>query len=71
MPGRVAKADKPEKQEKGSVKLPMKKPTIYEVLMAKLGREPTNAELKAEVERIKREAVDELASNGKLPHQRR
>jgi hypothetical protein len=49
----------------------MKRPTIYEALHAKLGRTPTNPEIKAEVERIKREAVEELARNGKLPHQRR
>lgn len=49
----------------------MRKPTIYEALRDKLGREPTNAELKADVERIKREAVEELASNGRLPHQRK
>ncbi len=30
----------------------MRKPTIYEALKAKLGREPSNAELKAEVKRI-------------------
>lgn len=29
-----------------------RQPTIYEVLKAKLGREPTNAELNAEVKRI-------------------
>lgn len=34
----------------------MKKPTIYEALKSKLKREPTNAELKAEVTRIIREA---------------
>ena len=32
------------------------KPTIYSVLKAKLGREPTNAELKADVQRILSEA---------------
>jgi hypothetical protein len=46
------------------------KPTIYEALVSKLGRVPTNAELKAEVARIKREAYEELATKGKLPHQR-
>lgn len=49
----------------------VRKPTIYEALREKLGREPTNAELKADVERIKREAYEEMASHGKLPHQRR
>lgn len=38
----------------------MIKPTIYEALRDKLGREPTNAELKADVERIKSETVVEL-----------
>lgn len=48
----------------------MKKPTIYQALWIKLGREPTNMELKADVERIKREAIEELARAGKLRHQR-
>jgi len=47
------------------------KPTIYEALVSKLGRIPTNAELKAEVERIKREAYEEAATKGKLRHQRK
>jgi hypothetical protein len=47
------------------------RPTIYEDLHSKLGRTPTNAELKAEVERIKREAYEEVASRGGLPHQRK
>lgn len=46
------------------------KPTIYVALAAKLGRTPTNSELRAEVERIKREAVAELAAAGRLPWQR-
>lgn len=49
----------------------MRKPSIYEALVTKLGRTPTNAEIKADVERIKREAIAELASKGKLPFQRR
>jgi hypothetical protein len=49
----------------------MIKPTIYEALALKLGRIPTNAELKADVERIKTEVLIELASKGKLPFQRR
>ena len=49
----------------------MHKATIYEALEAKLGRTPTNAELKAEVERIKTEALVDLASKGKLAFQRR
>ncbi len=48
----------------------MRKPTIYEALRHKLGREPTNAELKADVQRIKRDALVEVASRGGLPHQR-
>jgi len=49
----------------------MKKPTIYEALRAKLGREPTNAELKVEVRRILDEGFQELANKGKLPRQRK
>jgi hypothetical protein len=46
------------------------RPTIYEALAAKLGRTPTNAELRAEIDRIKEEALIELASKGKLKFQR-
>lgn len=35
------------------------KPTIYEALREKLGREPTRAELVADVRRILREAVEQ------------
>lgn len=49
----------------------MHKPTIYEALCVKLGHIPTNAELKADVERIKREALEELATKGKLKFQRK
>ena len=49
----------------------MKNPTIYEALKAKLGREPTNAELKADVQRILTDGTRELAEKGKLRHQRR
>ena len=49
----------------------MRKPTIYEALEIKLGRAPTNAELKADVERIKTEALQELAAKGKLRFQRK
>lgn len=45
--------------------------TIYDALALKLGREPTNAELKAEVERIKEDALVEAAAAGKLSWQRR
>ena len=47
------------------------KPTIYEALCVKLGREPTNAELKADVKRILAESLVERATKGKLPHQRK
>ena len=47
------------------------KPTIYEALRAKLGRNPTNAELKADVSRIKEEALIDTARRGKLSHQRK
>ncbi len=49
----------------------MRKPTIYEALCAKLGREPTNAEIKADIARIFSEGRVELAMKGKLPHQRK
>ncbi len=44
--------------------------TIYEALKAKLGREPTHAEIKADVKRIMRETLVEMAEQGKLTHQR-
>lgn len=47
-----------------------RKPTIYEALFAKLGREPTNAELKADVQRILTEGTIERAERGQLRHQR-
>lgn len=49
----------------------MRKPAIYEVLKEKLGREPANAELIADVHRIRTEALVEQAEKGKLPHQRK
>ena len=49
----------------------MRKPTIYEALRDKLQREPTNAELRAEVSRIKESALVEMATQGRLRHQRR
>ncbi len=48
-----------------------RKPTIYEALKAKLGREPSNAELKADVQRILTEGTIERAMAGRLPHQRK
>jgi hypothetical protein len=48
-----------------------RKPTIYEALQGKLGRNPTNAELKADVERIKGEGYAMAAAGGKLRHQRK
>lgn len=48
-----------------------RKPTIYEALRAKLGREPSNAELTADCKRILQDGLIELAEAGKLKHQRR
>ena len=48
-----------------------RKPTIYEALKAKLGREPTNDELCADCKRIIGEALVERAEAGKLAHQRK
>jgi hypothetical protein len=45
--------------------------TIYQALCVKLGRVPTDAEIKADVDRIKREALVDLANKGKLPFQRK
>jgi len=45
--------------------------TIWNALARKLGRQPTNAEAKAEIKRILQEALVERAGKGKLPHQRR
>ena len=44
--------------------------SIADVLGRKLGRAPTNAELKAEVQRIMDESLVAEATQGKLPHQR-
>ena len=49
----------------------MRKPTIYEVLRDKLGREPTHAELCADVQRILDESLIARATQGKLVHQRK
>jgi hypothetical protein len=45
--------------------------SIYMALEEKIGRTPTHAELKAEVQRIKTEALIEMANKGKLKFQRR
>ena len=45
----------------------MRKPTIYEALRAKLGREPSHAELVADVKRI----LADGAERGKLQHQKK
>lgn len=45
--------------------------TICEALATKLGREPTSAELKADVERILEDSLVERAAAGQLTHQRR
>jgi hypothetical protein len=44
--------------------------TIWSVLVRKLGREPTNAEAIAELNRIRDEVMVDMAGAGKLPHQR-
>lgn len=49
----------------------MRKPTIYDVLKAKLQREPTHRELCNEVKRILTDGLVERATAGKLPHQRK
>jgi hypothetical protein len=43
---------------------------IWNRLAMRLGREPTHAEAKAEVQRILSETTVDLASAGKLKHQR-
>lgn len=45
--------------------------TIWNRLAAKLGREPTMQEARDEVKRIMSEQTVDLATAGKLPHQRR
>ena len=45
--------------------------TIYNKLQAKLGRIPTNNEIKLELDRIMSEALCDLADKGKLRHQRK
>lgn len=45
--------------------------TIWSKLAERLGREPTHAEVKAEVKRILAESLVERAEAGKLAHQRR
>lgn len=45
--------------------------TIWDALARKLGRQPTNAEAKAEVQRILEESMIERAEQGKLSHQRK
>lgn len=47
------------------------KPTIHTALRDKLGREPTNEELRADVLRILDESEAERASAGQLRRQRR
>ncbi len=49
----------------------MRKPTIYEALAIKLGREPTREEVKADVRRILTEVSTQMAKAGKLPRQKR
>lgn len=45
--------------------------TIYNRLAAKLGREPTSEEIKADLARITDAVRVSLAEKGSLPHQRR
>lgn len=51
-----------------------RKPTIYDDLVAQLGREPTGAELRAYWNKRSAEIGDEvraeMAAKGTLPHQR-
>jgi hypothetical protein len=49
----------------------VRKPTIYEALKARLGREPLDIETREEIKRILTEGLIERAEAGKLPHQRR
>lgn len=49
----------------------MRKPTIYDVLKTKLGREPTHRELCDDVKRILTEGLIERATKGQLSHQRK
>lgn len=45
--------------------------TIWNRLAAKLGREPTNEEAKAEVKAILERATVDMAGKGRLPFQRK
>jgi hypothetical protein len=49
----------------------MRKPTVYEALRTKLGREPTHKELCDDVKRIIENAWIETAQAGKLARQRK
>jgi hypothetical protein len=49
----------------------MRKPTIYEALVEKLGRNPTHEEIKADCKRIMQNGLIEAAEQGKLKHQRK
>lgn len=49
----------------------MRKPTIWEALAARLGREPTHKEACDEVRRILEESTRERAEQGKMKHQRK
>lgn len=48
-----------------------RKPTIWQALADRLGREPTHAEARDEVRRILTEGLVDLAERGALPHQRK
>lgn len=58
-------------QEEARRALRKPKPTVYEALREKLGREPTHAELCTDVRRILAESTRELAEAGRLKHQRK
>lgn len=45
--------------------------SIYSVLAAKLGRAPTDSELRADVQRIRDSVLVDMAAAGKLQHQRK
>lgn len=45
--------------------------TIYNRLAARLGREPTQQEVLADMRRITDGVLVDLATKGKLPHQRK
>ncbi len=64
-------SERPARQNVESIRgRTMRKPTIYEALVTKLGRQPTHEEIKADVKRILQSAIVSLAEKGKLRFQR-